>query len=180
MSKLYTNIGFQRKAAFYRRLTATRYVSAKNPQTNWEQCYQLMLQSLPGYNLSLDPDEYAAGVCQMAIKFYVRVLQDPIIFTFVIFIVIVDDSTGWPKLQRQVLHDLVVAAKRLSNNGLATRHMTFLLQTMWYHMTPNERLDGALQLKNLADLCEGSPVPLILDNGFVIPPANLLNVPQPL
>lgn len=91
-----------------------------------------------------------------------------------------DDSNGWPRLQRQVLHDLVVAAKRLSNNGLATRHMTFLLQTMWYHMTPNERLDGAMQLKNLAELCEGSPVPLILDNGFVIPPANLLNVPQPL
>lgn len=61
LSKLYTNIGFHRKASFYRRLTATRYVSARNPQTNWDQCYQLMLQSLPGYNLSLDPNEYTAG-----------------------------------------------------------------------------------------------------------------------
>lgn len=61
LSTLYTNIGFHRKAAFYRRLTATRYVSARNPQTNWEQCYQLMLQSLPGYNLSLDPNEYSIG-----------------------------------------------------------------------------------------------------------------------
>lgn len=91
-----------------------------------------------------------------------------------------DDYNGWPRLQRQVLHDLVIAATRLSNNGLATRHMTFLLQTMWHHMTPNERLDAAIQLKKLAELCEGSPVPLVLDNGFVIPPANLLNIPQPL
>ena len=89
-------------------------------------------------------------------------------------------SSGWPRLQRQVLHDLVIAATRLSNNGLATRHMTFLLQTMWQYMNSNERLDAAMQLKKLAELCEGSPVPLVLDNGFVIPPANLLNIPQPL
>lgn len=97
-----------------------------------------------------------------------------------IFFTILDDSSGWPRLQRQVLQDLVVAATRLSNNGLATRHMTFLLQTMWYHMTSGERLDAAMQLKKLAELCEGSPVALVLDNGFVIPPANLLNIPQPL
>lgn len=174
LSTLYTNIGFHRKASFYRRLTATRYVSARNPQTNWDQCYQLMLQSLPGYNLGLDPNEYSVGTLNVFLSHFICVVL------LLIDVYAVDDYNGWPRLQRQVLHDLVIAATRLSNNGLATRHMTFLLQTMWHHMTPNDRLDAAIQLKKLAELCEGSPVSLVLDNGFVIPPANLLNIPQPL
>lgn len=151
LSELYTSIGFRRKASFYRRLTATRYVSARNPETNWDQCYQLMLQSLPGHNLTLDPNDYAPGAL-----------------------------IGWPRLQRQVLQDLVVSAKRFGNPGLATRHMTFLLQTMWHHMTPSERQESAYQLQALTGQCEGSPVPLVLDSGLIIPPANLLNIPQPL
>lgn len=87
---------------------------------------------------------------------------------------------GWPRLQRQVLQDLVVSAKRFGNPGLATRHMTFLLQTMWHHMTPSERQESAYQLQALTGQCEGSPVPLVLDSGLIIPPANLLNIPQPL
>nr|XP_018912061.1 PREDICTED: protein brunelleschi [Bemisia tabaci]XP_018912062.1 PREDICTED: protein brunelleschi [Bemisia tabaci]XP_018912063.1 PREDICTED: protein brunelleschi [Bemisia tabaci] len=149
LSNLYTNIGFLRKASFYRRLAATRYVSVKNPQTNWEQCYQLMLQSLPGYKLTLDPMDY---VC--------------------------DRFNGWPRIQKQVLNDLVVAAKRLGNPGLATRHMTFLLQVMWQHLTPPEKQDFSLQLQKLTVQCEGSPVTIILDSGLVVPPANLLNIPQ--
>lgn len=61
LSELYTKIGFHRKSSFYRRLAASRFVSARNPQTNWEQCYNLMLQSLPGHKLTLDPADYPPG-----------------------------------------------------------------------------------------------------------------------
>jgi hypothetical protein len=61
LSDLYTQIGFHRKASFCRRLAATRHVSAQNPQPNWAQCYQLMLQALSGHKLSLDPTEIPKG-----------------------------------------------------------------------------------------------------------------------
>lgn len=72
LSELYTSIGFRRKASFYRRLTATRYVSARNPETNWDQCYQLMLQSLPGHNLTLDPNDYAPGKFKLTVQSFPR------------------------------------------------------------------------------------------------------------
>ncbi|XP_026681214.1 protein brunelleschi [Diaphorina citri] len=142
-------LGFNRKAAFYKRLAATRYVSARNPMTDWAQCYQLMLQSLPGHRLTLDPADFTQ-----------------------------DRLSGWPSLQKQVLQDLVVAAKRLGNSGLATRHMTFLLQVMWRHMNPAERVEAANNLRHVTAQCEGAPVPLVLEDGQVIPAANLLNIPQ--
>lgn len=45
--------------------------------------------------------------------------------------------------------------------ALATRHLTFLLQTMFHHLNPNERKDFALQLQNVSQQCEGAPVPLV-------------------
>ncbi|KDR24045.1 NIK- and IKBKB-binding protein-like protein [Zootermopsis nevadensis] len=149
LSDLYTQIGFHRKASFCRRLAATRYVSAQNPQPNWAQCYQLMLQALSGHKLLLDPTEFPK-----------------------------DGLQGWPALQIQLLQELVVAARRMGHSALATRHMTFLLQTMWDHLLPAEQRDLALQLQVLAAQCEGAPVPLVLNSGVVIPPANLTNLPQ--
>ena len=91
---------------------------------------------------------------------------------------ITDGMQGWPALQIQLLQELVVAAKRMGHSALATRHMTFLLQTMWGHLFPAEQRDLALQLQALAAQCEGAPVPLVLNSGIVIPPANLTNLPQ--
>lgn len=51
---------------------------------------------------------------------------------------------------------------------------------MWRELTPQERHESALQLENVASQCEGSPVSLVLDNGLVIPPANLLHIPTAL
>ena len=91
---------------------------------------------------------------------------------------IADGMQGWPALQIQLLQELVVAARRMGHSALATRHMTFLLQTMWDHLLPAEQRDLALQLQVLAAQCEGAPVPLVLNSGIVIPPANLTNLPQ--
>lgn len=49
----------------------------------------------------------------------------------------------------------------MGNPALATRHLTFLLQTMYNHLTFVERKDIALQLQNVSQQCEGAPVPLV-------------------
>lgn len=65
----------------------------------------------------------------------------------------------------------------MGHSALATRHMTFLLQTMWHHLSPADQKELAIQLQSLSAQCEGAPVPLVLENGIVIPPANLTNIP---
>ncbi|XP_034178106.2 trafficking protein particle complex subunit brun [Osmia lignaria lignaria] len=149
LSDLYTSFGFVRKASFCLRLAATRHVSQNNPNPDWQQCYNLMLQATSGFKLSLDPADMSP-----------------------------ENHRGWPVIQIQVINDLVAAANRMGNPALATRHMTFLLQTMYNYLTPNERKETALQLQSVSQQCEGAPVPLVLDSGTVIPPANLTNLPK--
>ncbi|CAK1555670.1 unnamed protein product [Leptosia nina] len=148
LAELYKEIGFLRKAAFCQRLAATRHVSVNNPNPDWRRCYYLMLHSFPGHKLSLDPNY------------------------------VIQHQVGWPVLQIQLLQEVVVAAKRMVHPALATRHMTFLLQTMWPHLTKHEQRDLAIQLQALSAQCEGGPVPLVLETGEVIPPANLTHVPH--
>ncbi|XP_026321258.1 protein brunelleschi [Hyposmocoma kahamanoa] len=148
LADLYKEIGFLRKSAFCQRLAATRQVSPSNPNPDWQRCYYLMLHSFPGHKLSLDPNY------------------------------VIQHQVGWPALQIQLLQELVVAARRMGHPALATRHMTFLLQTMWPHLTKQEHRDLAIQLQGLSAQCEGGPVPLVLETGEVIPPANLTHVPH--
>lgn len=84
---------------------------------------------------------------------------------------------GWPVLQIQLLNELIVAARRMDHPALATRHMTFLIQTLWPQLTPTDQREFARQLEKLSEQCEGSPVPLVLESGMIIPPANLTNIP---
>ncbi|XP_072944663.1 protein brunelleschi isoform X1 [Epargyreus clarus] len=148
LAELYKEIGFLRKAAFCQRLAATRQVSPNNPNPDWQRCYYLMLHSFPGHRLSLDPNY------------------------------VIQHQVGWPALQIQLLQELVVAARRMGHPALATRHMTFLLQTMWPHLSRQDHRDLAIQLQALSAQCEGGPVPLVLETGEVIPPANLTHVPR--
>ncbi|XP_059052611.1 protein brunelleschi [Achroia grisella] len=148
LAELYKEIGFLRKAAFCQRLAATRQVSPNNPNPDWQRCYYLMLDSFPGHKLSLDPNY------------------------------VIQHQVGWPALQIQLLQELVVAARRMGHPALATRHMTFLLQTMWPHLSRQEHRDLAIQLQALSAQCEGGPVPLVLPTGAVVPPASLSHVPQ--
>lgn len=147
LTELYQRIGFIRKAAFCQRLAAWRHVAQSNTAPDWNQSYRLMFESFPGHKLTLDPFE---------------VLQN---------------NAGWPCLQIDLIQQLIAAARRLGHSALATRHMTFLLQTMWQHLSPNEQKEFSIQLQNLSAQCEGAPVPLVLDNGTVIPPANLTDLP---
>lgn len=147
LTDLYQKIGYNRKAAFCQRLAAWRHVAVSNANPDWGQSYRLMLESFSGHKLSLEPHE------------------------------VLENNTGWPVLQIDLLQQLVGTARRLGQSALATRHMTFLLQTMWKHLTHQEQKETALQLQNLSAQCEGAPVPLVLENGTVIPPANLTDLP---
>lgn len=147
LTDMYKMIGYSRKAAFCQRLAAWRHVAQSNPNPNWTASYKLMLESFPGHKLSLEPTE------------------------------VLTKNIGWPVLQIDLLQQLVGASRRLGHSALATRHMTFLLQTMWRHLTPTEQREMALQLQNLSAQCEGSPVALNLENGTTIPPANLTDLP---
>lgn len=49
----------------------------------------------------------------------------------------------------------------MGNPALATRHLTFLLQTMYNYLSPFERKEAALQLQSVSQQCEGSPVPFV-------------------
>lgn len=117
LTELYQRIGYFRKASFCQRLAAWRHVAQSNTNPDWGQSYQLMLDSFPGHRLSTDPIE------------------------------VLDQGSGWPCLQIDLLQQLIGAARRLGQCALATRHMTFLLQTMWKHLAPNEQREMALQLQ---------------------------------
>ncbi|XP_058810666.1 protein brunelleschi isoform X1 [Phymastichus coffea] len=149
LSELYASFGYSRKSSFCLRYAASRYVSQYNPNPDWQQCYNLLLQATAGFKLSLDPVEMT-----------------------------LENRKGWPSIQIHLLNELVTAANRMGNPSLATRHLTFLLQTMYNYLTPTERKDAAFQLQAVSQQSEGAPVPLVLDSGTVIPPANLTNIPR--
>lgn len=117
LTELYQRIGFVRKAAFCQRLASWRHVAQSNTNPDWNKSYRLMLDSFPGHKLSLDPLE------------------------------VIENNAGWKCLQIDLLQQLVAAARRIGHSALATRHMTFLLQTMWSHLTPNDQKELSLQLQ---------------------------------
>jgi trafficking protein particle complex subunit 9 len=147
LTELYQQIGYHRKASFCQRLAAWRHIAQSNTNPDWSASYRLMLESFRGHKLSLEPTE------------------------------VLMNNQGWPCLQIDLLQALVGTARRLGLSALATRHMTFLLQTQWKNLSPQEQKEMSLQLQSLSAQCEGSPVPLFLENGNVIPPANLTDLP---
>lgn len=117
LTELYQRIGFTRKAAFCQRLASWRHVAQSNTNPDWNKSYRLMLDSFTGHKLSLDPLE------------------------------VIQNNAGWKCLQIDLLQQLVAAARRIGHSAVATRHMTFLLQTMWPHLSANEQKEFSLQLQ---------------------------------
>uniref|UniRef100_A0AAR2JLH1 Trafficking protein particle complex 9 n=1 Tax=Pygocentrus nattereri TaxID=42514 RepID=A0AAR2JLH1_PYGNA len=101
LSELYELIGFHRKSAFFKRVAAMQCVAPTIPDPGWKACYRLLLETLPGYSLSLDPKDFSKGT-----------------------------HRGWAAVQMRLLHELVYASRRMGNPGLSVRHLSFLLQTM--------------------------------------------------
>lgn len=61
LSELYELIGFHRKSAFFKRVAAMQCVAPTIPEPGWKACYRLLLETLPGYSLSLDPKDFSKG-----------------------------------------------------------------------------------------------------------------------
>jgi hypothetical protein len=57
LSTLYAQIGFKRKASFFKRVAAMQCVAPQNPKPNWVVCHQLLVQALEGYRIYLDPSD---------------------------------------------------------------------------------------------------------------------------
>ncbi|XP_065751827.1 trafficking protein particle complex subunit 9 isoform X5 [Phocoena phocoena] len=58
LSELYELIGFHRKSAFFKRVAAMQCVAPSISEPGWRACYKLLLETLPGYSLSLDPQDF--------------------------------------------------------------------------------------------------------------------------
>ncbi|CAG2158996.1 unnamed protein product [Oppiella nova] len=140
---------FRRKIAAKRREFRHSDVE-ENP--DWEKCYYLLLPSLEGYRLTLDPIEYQRRI---------------------------DTNTiGWPGIHMQLLQELVTTAIKMNCEPLAVRHLSFLLHSLFEHLSVQQRQEFASKLSTLSARCgEGSPVPLKLQNGAVIPSVNLTKFP---
>lgn len=155
IADLYTEIGFDRKAAFYKRFAALQSVSVELASPNWSHCYDLLVSSLDGYKLTLDPIEY----------------EERMVVTSRL-------SCGWAGIHIQLLQELITTARKMNANSIAMRHLTFLLQALVSHATPKQRKEFTGQLEQLSRICgEGAPVPLTLDSGLQIPPVNLSKFP---
>ncbi|KAL8584214.1 hypothetical protein ACOMHN_034900 [Nucella lapillus] len=147
LSSLYGQIGFRRKESFFRRVAAMQCVSpGSNPA--WHQCYELLLQALQGFNISLDPHHTPGG-----------------------------DNNGWPVIQHRVLHELVYTARRMGNPQLAVRHNTLLLHTQYRHLSGDQQRETVVALETLTAKCQGVPQPLSTDTGIILPPIHLTTLP---
>uniref|UniRef100_A0AAY5EYD6 Trafficking protein particle complex 9 n=1 Tax=Electrophorus electricus TaxID=8005 RepID=A0AAY5EYD6_ELEEL len=126
LSELYELIGFHRKSAFFKRVAAMQCVAPTIPEPGWTACYRLLLETLPGYSLSLDPKDFSKGT-----------------------------HRGWAAVQMRLLHELVYASRRMGNPGLSVRHLSFLLQTMLDFLSDQEKKEVTQSLENYTSKCPG-------------------------
>ncbi|XP_060554230.1 trafficking protein particle complex subunit 9-like [Ruditapes philippinarum] len=150
LSTLYAQIGFKRKASFFKRVAAMQCVAPQNPKPNWVVCHQLLVQALEGYRIYLDPSDSTTKPGYM---------------------------NGWPVLQMRVLHELIYSARRMGNVSLAIRYMTILLHTQLQYMTVQEKRELVASLENFTSQHEGTTQPLALDSGVIVPHVPLLTLP---
>ena len=61
LAKLYSEIKFTRKSAFFNRVAAMRCVAPQNPNPDWKLCYQLLFRTLGGYNIDYSCQSNSPG-----------------------------------------------------------------------------------------------------------------------
>ncbi|XP_022104495.1 trafficking protein particle complex subunit 9-like isoform X2 [Acanthaster planci] len=140
LSRLFTLIGFHRKAAFFKRVAAMQCVTPQNQHPAWNMCNQLLMEAIKGYKLTLDPREYPT-----------------------------DQPCGWPLLQTRILHELVFSARRMGEYGLAVRILSFMLHVLHDQLSTTEKREIAINLGTLTNKVAGVPHPIARENGTIIP-----------
>ncbi|XP_063087094.1 trafficking protein particle complex subunit 9 isoform X3 [Cavia porcellus] len=153
LSELYQLIGFHRKSAFFKRVAAMQCVAPSIAEPGWRACYKLLLETLPGYSLSLDPKDFNKGT------------RCP------------GTHRGWAAVQMRLLHELVYASRRMGNPALSVRHLSFLLQTMLDFLSDQEKKDVTQSLENYTSKCPGTMELLTLPDGLTLPPVPFTKLP---
>ncbi|ELK11667.1 Trafficking protein particle complex subunit 9 [Pteropus alecto] len=148
LSELYELIGFRRKSAFFKRVAAMQCVAPSISEPGWRACYKLLLETLPGYSLSLDPKDFNKGT-----------------------------HRGWAAVQMRLLHELVYASRRMGNPALSVRHLSFLLQTMLDFLSDQEKKDVTQSLENYTSKCPGTMEVITLPDGLTLPPVPFTKLP---
>ncbi|XP_036904495.1 trafficking protein particle complex subunit 9 isoform X1 [Sturnira hondurensis] len=148
LSELYELIGFRRKSAFFKRVAAMQCVAPSIAEPGWRACYKLLLETLPGYSLSLDPKDFSKGT-----------------------------HRGWAAVQMRLLHELVYASRRMGNPALSVRHLSFLLQTMLDFLSDQEKKDVTQSLESSTSKCPGTMELITLPDGLALPPVPLTKLP---
>ncbi|XP_034619557.1 trafficking protein particle complex subunit 9 [Trachemys scripta elegans] len=148
LSELYERIGFHRKSAFFKRVAAMQCVAPSISEPGWRACYKLLLETLPGYSLSLDPKDFSKGT-----------------------------HKGWAAVQMRLLHELVYASRRMGNPALSVRHLSFLLQTMLDFLSDQEKKDVTQSLENYTSKCPGTMEFITLPEGLRLPPVPFTKLP---
>ncbi|XP_076862208.1 trafficking protein particle complex subunit 9 isoform X2 [Brachyhypopomus gauderio] len=148
LSELYELIGCRRKSAFFKRVAAMQCVAPTIPEPGWTACYRLLLETLPGYSLSLHPKDFSKGT-----------------------------HRGWAAVQMRLLHELVYASRRMGNPGLSVRHLSFLLQTMLDFLSDQEKKEVTQSLENYTSKCPGGMSVLTLPDGLQLPPVPFTKLP---
>uniref|UniRef100_A0A3Q0R101 Trafficking protein particle complex subunit 9 n=1 Tax=Amphilophus citrinellus TaxID=61819 RepID=A0A3Q0R101_AMPCI len=148
LSELYELIGFHRKSAFFKRVAAMQCVAPTIPEPGWRACYKLLLETLPGYSLSLDPKDFSKGT-----------------------------HRGWAAVQMRLLHELVYASRRMGNPALSVRHLSFLLQTMLDFLSEQEKKEVTQSLENYTSKCPGGMEVITLPDGLKLPPVPFTKLP---
>ncbi|XP_066874222.1 trafficking protein particle complex subunit 9 isoform X3 [Kogia breviceps] len=148
LSELYELIGFHRKSAFFKRVAAMQCVAPSISEPGWRACYKLLLETLPGYSLSLDPQDFNKGT-----------------------------HRGWAAVQMRLLHELVYASRRMGNPALSVRHLSFLLQTMLDFLSDQEKKDVTQSLENYTSKCPGTMELIALPDGLTLPPVPFTKLP---
>ena len=152
LAKLYDQIDFGRKSAFFNRVAAMRCVAPQNPRPDWYHCYHLLFQTLGGYSIDFNsPNVPAVGISQRRL--------------------------GWPTLQIQILQELVGTARRMGDPLAATRHMAFLIQKFSSSLGQEDMAELCHQLSVLTAKNPGTSVSHRVEEGIILPPVNIYTIP---
>ena len=75
---------------------------------------------------------------------------------------------------------MVGTARRMGNHMVSTRHMTYLLEVLFDHLSENEKADFSQQLNILTSRYPGDDSPITLPGvgGLILPPVPLYKIPK--
>ena len=75
---------------------------------------------------------------------------------------------------------MVGTARRMGNHKVSTRHMTYLIEVLFDHLSDNEKADFSQQLNVLTSRVPGDDSPITLPGlgGLILPPVSMYKVPK--